>query len=114
MVTFTQVKSGVAKYITDEIIAKMDGWKKWVSGAAVTMAMLKADTLFDALKHNEIVTMLGIIRSDGMIDIDTMRNAFKAQADTTGPITIEIPAIGNLTLSSEDIDMLYRYIKEGG
>ena len=114
MVTFTQVKSGVAKYITDEIIAKMESWKKWVSGAAVSIALTKADALFDAAKSNELVSMLGVVRSDGMIDIDALRSAFKAQAESSGPIDIDIPAIGKITLSSDDIDMIYRYIKEGG
>ena len=114
MVTFSQVKSGVAKYIADEIIAKMNGWKQWVSGAAVALALTKADALFDAVKSNELISMLGVVREDGMIDIDLLRKAFKDQAEYSGPVSLDIPAIGKITLSSNDIDMIYRYIQEGG
>jgi hypothetical protein len=114
MVTFSQVKGGVTKYITDEIISKMESWKKWVTGAAVSLALTKADDLFDAVKSNELISMLGVVREDGMIDIDLLRHAFKTQAESSGPVSIDIPAIGKITLSSDDIDMIYRYIQEGG
>jgi hypothetical protein len=114
MVTFAQVKSGISKYITEEIISKMDGWKQWVSGAAVAIALTKADALFEALKSNAIISMLGVAKEDGMIDLDVLRKAFKEQAESSGPVSIDIPAIGKITLSSNDIDMIYRYIQEEG
>ena len=114
MVTFAQVKSGMSKYIAEEIISKMDGWKLWVSGAAVALVLNKADSLFDSVKDNEFVSMLGIVRDDGMIDLESLRSAFKAQAEKSGAIAIDIPAIGTITIGSNDIDMIYRYIKDGG
>jgi hypothetical protein len=114
MVTFAQVKSGMAKYITEEIISKMDGWKQWVSGAAVALTLTKADALFEVLKSNAIISVLGVVKEDGMIDLVVLRKAFKEQAESSGPVSIDIPAIGKITLSSNDIDMIYRYIQEGG
>jgi hypothetical protein len=70
--------------------------------------------LFEALKSNAIISMLGVAKEDGMIDLDVLRKAFKEQAESSGPVSIDIPAIGKITLSSNDIDMIYRYIQEGG
>ena len=114
MVTFTQVKTGVAKYITDEIVSKMDSWKKWVFGAGVSVAIARSDEIFAALRNNEFVKMLGVVDENGMIDIDAVYRAFKEQAESSSPISIDIPAIGKITLSAGDVDMLYQYIKQGG
>lgn len=114
MVSISQVKQGVSEYITNEIIAKMTGWQKWVAGAFASMAIVRSDQLFDSLKENSIVSMLGVISDDGMIDIDAIHEAFAHEADVAGPIQINIPGIGSIKLSRADVDMLHRYIKQGG
>ena len=50
MATLAQVKAGAAAYIEQEIISKIGGWQKWVAGAVVSMALIRADGIFDALK----------------------------------------------------------------
>lgn len=110
MVTLNQVKAGAAAYIEQEIIAKIGGWQKWVAGAAVSMALNRADTIFEALRQNPAVQLLGIIDDSGEIDIDALYSEFKKQAQH-GPISFDVPMIGKLTLNESDVDKIYNSIK---
>lgn len=114
MVSVANIKQGLSQYITDEIVCKMEGWQKWVAGAFSAMIMAKADGIVDELKNNSVVSMLGIIDKDGMIDIDALYSAFREQARTEGPVQVNLPMMGTLKLSLEDVDMIYRYIIQGG
>jgi hypothetical protein len=52
---------------------------------------------------------LGIIDKDGNVDIETIYAELQNQASKT-PAIIPIPMIGEIRLTSEDVDSLYRYI----
>ena len=110
MATLAQVKAGVAAYIEQEIISKIGGWQKWVAGAVVSMALNRADGIFDALKDNPAIKLLGIIDDSGNIDIEALYAEFKRQAQR-GPISFDVPMIGKLTLNESDVDKIYANIK---
>ena len=108
MVTIEQAKNGVRSYIMTEIVPKLGGWQKWVAGAFATLAVDRAEQLVS----NPAVKMLGIVTNDGMIDIDALYHAFITQANE--PVTIDIPAIGTITLRADDIDLMMQHIRQGG
>ena len=110
MATLAQVKAGAAAYIEQEIIAKIDGWQKWVAGAAVSMALNRADGIFDVLKQNPAIKLLGVIDDSGNIDIEALYTEFKRQAQR-GPISFDVPMVGRLTLNESDVDKIYANIK---
>ena len=110
MATLAQVKAGAAAYIEQEIISKIGGWQKWVAGAAVSMALNRADGIFDTLKDNPAIKLLGIIDDSGNIDIEALYAEFKRQAQR-GPISFDVPMIGKLTLNESDVDKIYANIK---
>ena len=56
--------------------------------------------------------MLEIIDENDMIDIDTIYGEIRKQAEK-GSATIDIPMVGSITLTKDDVDKLYRLIKEG-
>ncbi len=110
MATLAQVKTGAAAYIEQEIIAKIGGWQKWAAGAAVSMALNRADSIFEALRQNPAVQMLGIVDGDGNIDVDALYAEFKRQAQR-GAVSFDVPMIGKLTLNESDVDKIYQSIK---
>lgn len=113
MVTLNQVQNGVVKYIDNELIPNINGWQKWVFGALASTAMLKTTNIFNSLKQNEFVKMLGVIDENDNIDIDTLYREFLKQAQK-GAVTFDVPMIGAMTLNHTDVEKLYRYITEGG
>ena len=102
MVSYAQVKQGLTGYITNEIIAKMAGWQKWVAGAFTALAVNRADVIFDQLRQNEMVKTLGIIDQSGMIDLDATED-FDNAPICTGPFVIsEFNPEGDVTVSKNE------------
>ena len=112
MVTYNQVVNGMAKYIDQEIINKIQGWQRWALGAGAGIMMTKGTNIFNALKANPIIKMLDVIDENDMIDIDTIYAELRKQAEK-GSATFDAPMIGTITLTKDDVDKLYRLIKEG-
>ena len=112
MVTYNQVVNGMTKYIDQEIINKIQGWQRWALGAGAGIMMNKGTNMFNAFKAHPVVKMLEVIDDNGMIDIDTIYTELRKQAEK-GSATFDAPMIGTITLTKDDVDKLYRFIKEG-
>ena len=112
MVTLSQVQSGAARYIDDEIISKIADWRKWVIGAGASIALTNTTDIFARLKASPMVQALGVIDENNMIDIDRLHGEFMKQAQK-GAVTFEVPLLGALTLTSQDVDKIYHYIIGG-
>ena len=111
MYNYIQVMNGVAKYVDTEIVNNINGWQKWVVGGAIGVALTNSTNLFNQLKQNEIVKMLGIIDNEDRIDVDKIYRELKKQAQKSS-VTFNAPLVGMITFTERDIDMLYNYITE--
>lgn len=113
MVTLSQVQNGLVKYLDTEIMPQINGWQKWVFGAAMSVSLSKAANILNELKENAFIKMLDIIDENDKIDIDTIYQEFRKQAQK-GPVTFNVPIVNlPLTLNSADIDKMYQLIKGG-
>jgi hypothetical protein len=110
MYEYSKVLNGITKYIDTEIVDKIEGWQKWVIGSGIGIALSNSTNLFNQLKDNEIVKMLGIINEENKIDIEKIYKEFKNQAKK-GSISFEVPLVGTLTLNEQDVDKIYDFIR---
>ena len=110
MYEYSKVLNGITKYIDTEIVDKIEGWQKWVIGSCIGIALSNSTNLFNQLKDNEIVKMLGIINEENKIDIEKIYKEFKNQAKK-GSISFEVPLVGTLTLNEQDVDKIYDFIR---
>lgn len=111
MYEYIKVLNGITTYIDKEIIDKINGWQKWIVGSGIGIAMSNSTNVFNELKNNQFIKMLGIINKDDKIDVDKIYKEFKKQAKKSA-ITFDVPLIGTITLTEQDVDKLYEYIKE--
>lgn len=109
MVTYEQVMNGLTKFIDAEIISQLSGNQKILLGIGSGVALRKGENLYNGLKNNSMIKMLGIINEDG-IDIETLYEEAKKQTQKEA-IRVDIPMVGTLKLNGEDIEKLYSYIK---
>lgn len=112
MYTVTSVISGLKEFMDEEVVMKIGGLGKWLVGAGLSLAMDNAVNTFNELKANPIIHSLGIIHDDDTIDIDTLYQKLKEQAQMHQAVTINVPMIGAMTFRSEDLDHLYMDIKK--
>jgi hypothetical protein len=111
MYNLGQVVGGITNYLDEEILTKIAGWQKWVIGAGLGVALNKSTNLFNTLKTNPMIKALDVIDKNDMIDVETLYKEIKKQA-RKGPITFNVPMIGNMTLNEGDVDKIYNNIKE--
>jgi hypothetical protein len=110
MYEYNKVMNGIAKYIDIEIVDKITGWKKWVIGGGVSIALSNMSNVFNELKNNEMIKLLNIIDKDDKIDVDKIYKEMKKQAKK-GAVTFDVPMLGGLTLNEQDVDKVYEFIK---
>lgn len=105
-----QVVNGIIRYADAEVMSKLPTSGKWVMGTALVLASNKIPLVIETLKENPIVNMLGIVDDNDNIDVDSLMMAMKKAADQYGSVTLEVPLVGKLMFSGEDIDHLKAYI----
>lgn len=108
-VTIDQFKTGMAKYIDNEIVNKIDGFGKWIiplAGASIINTKVEP-----MIRDNKpMLVSLGYMYEDNLIDIDRVHQEVRKIAHEKGPIKEHFPLIGCITFSEADIDALRRYI----
>lgn len=110
MVSYSQVVNGISKFIDQEIINKIQGWQKWVLGTGAGIMLSKSGEIFTQLKENSLVKILGLIDKNNMVDVDTIYSELRKQAEK-GAIVADIPMLGKITLTKDDVEKLYTCIK---
>lgn len=110
MYEYYKVINGIVKYIDNEIINKISGWKKWIVGSVMTISMSNTTELFNQLKTNDFVKGLGLIDDKDRVNVDAIYNAVKKQASKSS-VTFDVPMLGALTLNEYDVDKIYELIK---
>lgn len=113
MYEYNQVINGIVNYIDSEIISKITGWQKWVIGSGTGIALSKGVDVFNQLKKEKIIKTLGIIDKDDKIDVDLIYKEMKKQAQKSS-ITFNVPLVGALTLTEQDVETIYNLIKKEG
>ena len=110
MYEYNKVLNGIAKYVDNEIVSKVAGWKRWIVGSGVGLALSNTTNTFNQLKNNEFVKMLNIIDENDRIDVDRVYQEMKNQAQKSS-ITFDAPLLGPITLNEQDVDKMYDFIK---
>ena len=109
MYSYDKVMNGIAKYIDNEIVDKIPGWKKWLVGSGIGMMLSNSNNIFEQIKNNEFVKLLNIIDDYDNIDVENIYKELKKQAQK-GSIDVDLPMIGSFRLNDQDVDKLYRFI----
>ena len=109
MYSYSKVIDGVAKYIDQEIVNKIPGWKRWVVGSGLGMMMSNTDTIYKELKNNEFVKLLNLMDEQGNINVEALYKELKKQAQKSS-INVELPMVGSFILNEQDVDKLYNFI----
>lgn len=112
MATISQIQRGVAQFVDGHLVGAFSGWQKALVVGGVTLLTSNLPNLVKAYSVHPLVAALGVYNPEaGTIDVDALYNAFVPHMGTD-KLPISIPKIGTIKMGKEDLDILYRYIKE--
>lgn len=113
MISREQLLNGIISYIDNEIIPQLPTIGKWGIGTLVTLSATRYNEIYNALIVNPLIKSLGIVDDNGSVDFDNVATALKKSADKYGKLIIELPVIGTLAFTADDIDKLSIYVIGG-
>lgn len=110
MITIDQAMRGVMRFADAEIGPHLPTGKAIGLGVALSLIAEGGKEQLLTLRENPVVQMMGVMDEAGNINIDRLYNAARPKFEQKLPVSI--PFIGDLTFDQNDVDKLYRYIKE--
>lgn len=110
MYHYKQVIEGLVCFVDKELVTKMTGLNKWLFGTGAGIVGNKAEKVFHSLKDIGLLHTLEIIDEDN-VNVHCIYEELLKQA-AHGPIHIDIPMLGTITLDKSDVEKMYRYIIE--
>lgn len=112
MVTYNQVANGVSRFVDEEILSKLQGKAKIALGVGTGIMLRRGENLFNAIKEQPLIKMLEIVDENDNIDIEIIYEELKKQMEN-GSESFNVPMVGKITLTKDDVDKLYSLIVEG-
>lgn len=111
MVSIDKIEKGVANYLDGELMPQLqsNSLEKVLIGTAASLAIRRSGTIVAGYKDNKMVQMLGIMDSNGNVDVDVLADELKKNIPKEG-VKVDIPIIGTMTFHKDDVDKLYEYI----
>jgi hypothetical protein len=105
---------GLSRFIDESILSHypVTSMKRILMAGAVSIYLKQSDNMIDTLASNPLVTGLGVMGSDGNVNIEVLRDALKGEIKKAGFMRLNIPMIGDIDFTTEDVDTLYRFIVE--
>ena len=101
------IKTAIQIYVDRELMNKGTPNQKFVTFMGASLLLNKLDSIWPTLASNEVVSMLGIIDTAGMVDVDAVINAAYAAIDKSGQVNI-----ASIVFNRNDIDAFQRYVQE--
>lgn len=105
--TKEHIKTAIQIYVDRELMNKGTPNQKFVTFMGASLLMNKLDSVWSTLASNEVVSMLGIVDSAGMVDVDAVVNAAYAAIDRSGQVNV-----AGLVFNRSDIESFHRYMQE--
>jgi hypothetical protein len=107
---FSTVIEGISKYINHEIVSGMNDLQELMARIAIGRILENHENIKETLSSNGVIRAMGIIDSDGYVDVDYLLDAIKKEIERKGKLTISIPMFGKITFHSSDIETIKHYV----
>ena len=114
MVHKSSIIPGLSKFIDESVLSHYPAtsMKRILIAGAVSLYLKQSEGMVDTLTSNPLVVGLGVVHSDGKVDIDALRDALKGEIKKAGFMRLTLPVIGDIDFTTDDVDTLYRFITE--
>jgi hypothetical protein len=112
MVHKTSIIPGLSKFLDNAVLSQYPptSLKRIVAAGALALYLQHNTNIVDTIVSNPMFSGLGVSNDAGMINIEALRDVYKAEIQKAGFLRIPFPIIGNVDFNSDDIDTLYNDI----
>ena len=107
---FEKVVESAAKWLGNEIYPKMNDLQEFVARMFVGRVLENEGKIKEILASNGMLRTFGFIDDEGMVDVDVLFADIRREVERKGTLVINIPWIGKLTFTPEDVDALHNCI----
>lgn len=113
MATMTQVKTGLVRFVDNDILPHLTTWKKVAIGAYAAMAVQNLETKMMQFANHKAISILDLVDANGNVDVDKLYQAVVPYFNAGQKVPIQIPIINmEYNFDMTDVEKIYRYIKE--
>lgn len=112
-VKFETVVEGVNRYIDKEIYSGLNDAQEFLARLVVGRVNQNAEGIKQFLMTNGVMRTMGIVDSDGMVDLEQLLGDVKREIERKESLKISVPMLGTLTFKATDVDVLYDMIVRG-
>ena len=112
MATKEQLLRAIYKFIDNDMLPKADGNYKIILGIAKTALNHKADSVFNAIKNNSVISMFNIIDENDNVDVESLANIL-TEGMGSNEFTLSFKLFTStyvMHFSSADIQTIKNYI----
>jgi hypothetical protein len=107
MVHKSNIIPGLSSFIDSSILSQYapTSMKRIIGAGAAALFLRNNERKIDT-----IISTLGIVNSDNMVNIELARDILKSEISKAGFMRIGFPVIGDVDFTSDDVDELYKNI----
>lgn len=112
MASKEQIIKALRMFIDNDMLPKAEGNYKIILNLAKAALSYRADAVFDAIKHNSLVSMLGVIDEQDNVDVDTLSHILM-EGLSSNEYTLKFKLLSSeyvMHISAADIQTIKRYI----
>lgn len=105
-IKFESVVDGLNRYIDKEIYNNLNSVQEIMARFVVGRISQNAEGIKREFMSNGFLRTLCIVDSDGMVDVDQLLSDIRREIERKGVLEIDIPMIGRLKFTPQDVDVL--------
>lgn len=112
MATIQQIQSAAVRFVDQEIAPAFSGAEKILVSGGAALMIRNMGGIIQQYANHPFVAAAGVYNSStGDVDIDALYESFAPKFGAE-KIPVKVPYIGTMKIGKEEIDKLYKYIKE--
>ena len=112
MIHKSYILPGLSQFIDKTVLSQYPptSVKRILASGAIALYLNRKSDIVDTVLNNPMISSLGISTPDSMVDLEALRDVYKAEIAKAGFMRIHFPILGDVDFTAEDVDTLYRII----
>lgn len=112
MATIQQIQAAAVRFVDQEIAPAFSGAEKILVSGGAALLIRNVNNIIQQYANHPFVSAMGVLNpSTGEINVDALYESFAPKFGAE-KIPVKVPYIGTMKIGKEEIDKLYKYIKE--